>query len=134
MTKPKKIENEMNNDQEEFENLVIENTEPRGIDLPPFENQAGVSLIPGENSVDRRYWEGIQKNAAVKMYKRCGFIVNKGPGIARPLNETLDSLGTDDARKAIAQTKDKEQLNTWLKNTSSPYIKKYIASKMEALK
>ena len=125
--KIKDLVNESSDSNDSNEKLVIVLTQPRGLDLPPFskgteDEKKGQTLAPGENAVSKDLWAFVENNPAIKKYMEVGFLINKGPGIAKPLVETLDSFNRTDGREVIRKEKDIEQLERWIKGTKDEHL------------
>jgi hypothetical protein len=115
-------------------NLVIVNNQPRAIYLPPTTDKGvGQALVPGENSVSKKDWEAVIDNPTIKRFLEFRFLVNKGFGEARPLLETLDGVTQDEARVFIKKEKSKKQLETWVRNTKSEYLKKACEERIKRI-
>jgi len=110
------------------ENLVIVNTEPRAIYLPPadvqdFDEARGLRLLPGENNVSSLLWEAIQSNPAVKIWVTQELLVNRGAGKAKPLADGLDNLTLAQAATQIAKCESGKFLaDLREKTTNAPII------------
>lgn len=121
-------------------NLVIEVTEPRGVDLAPApldgatpEEMVGLKLLPGENNITEVAWRHNKKIKAIKIWIAAGILVDRGLGEARSLGTGLDGLTVKDATAKIASCDNTQLLNDWKEKTESKAIKKLITSQINVL-
>ncbi len=101
-------------------NLVIRNTQPRLVQLPPVQpGYSSYRLSPGENDVPSEYWAVVTKNRAVKGFLAAKILENLGEGKAQALINNLDKLHPSDALKHISKCENVKLLNDWKKGTES---------------
>ncbi len=126
---------------DEQKNLVIENTEPRLVELPPIAptvkngkvTKAGFSshkLLPGENNVPEEYWKTLVKNPGVKILLACKTLRNKGEGVATSILAGLDKLAPDVAQRHIGNCENVQVLNDWKRNTESVPLRRAIEERV----
>jgi hypothetical protein len=112
-------------------NLVITVTKAHGVILPAVappdqnepgnfkaetitelaEEQAGLMLLPGQNSVTPGYWDWCKKNPGVKIWLKADIVRNDGTGVAVPLATDFDSLTLARAKEFIGKINDVGALN-----------------------
>jgi len=79
-------------------NIVIRVNRASAIILPKSNAHTGVGysggmkLLPGENNMDKSYWDVIKKNGTVKKWLAVGWIENLGSGKAKDITDSLEAV------------------------------------------
>ena len=113
-------------------NLVIENTEPRLVELPDVEpkgDNAGYTaykLSPGENDVPSEYWDAIVSNPGVKICLAVGTIKNNGEGKATSILADLSKIPQQAALRHIGRCDKVALLTQWARGTEGRGLLKAI--------
>lgn len=124
-------------------NIVIENTRPTQITLPPHIQRKGQQkgkvlhdaqpLLPGENNVDADYWNFCKERKGVKPLIALKYLVNLGEGEAKELGASIDNLPDDQALAQIEKCDDIQILNDWKVNSQKPGIRRAIEERVQEL-
>jgi len=122
----------------ENNNLVIEVTRPSAIVLPPFkggdpDEEAGKTLIPGQNDVSEPCWKFACKNPAIQIALGAGYLKSKGNGKARPITQDYDSLTIKQASDIIEQIDDVNELNRIKVGVKKKGVRNVVLARIRAL-
>jgi hypothetical protein len=121
------------------ETVVIVNTESRlkilgkikGFNEP--EHQDGLFLSPGENTVDKAFWDKAKKRRSAKMDLLVGRLKCKGDGVARKMTEDLTAANAKEAASIISDEDDATELMRWRDADSRATVKKACNARLDRL-
>ncbi len=110
--------------------VVVVNTQARllilskreGFNGPEYRH--GKWLLPGENNVDKAFWDVAKKSEGVKDHLLLGNLKCKGEGEAKPITDNLASVNALEAFKIIGKEEDPHQLIKWKDNEARVTVKK----------
>lgn len=126
-------------------NMILENTRRTQLELPaikPVHDENGKvkhagfplqKLLPGQNTVNREYYERCLKIKCVAMWKACKYIVDRGDGEAVETLRSLASLAPENAKKQIHKCTSIELLSQWSEGTENRVLRKLIEERKQEL-
>ena len=123
------------------EMLRIAVNRPCGIVLPPpkdpsvveEEERDGVTLLPGENSVSKAYWDQVKDNPGVRIQCLADVLEDRGPGVAVPLSTKWDEIDVKEAKPLIAAIGDIKRLSEIKKIVKTKALKSLCKQRIEEI-
>ncbi len=91
-----------------------------------------LKLKPGQNNVDKDYWERVCKSRAIKIWLAAGHLVNKGEGQATMLIVDINKLDIANAKERILECTNIGVLTGWA-DTAKPALKTLINARVDEL-
>ena len=107
-------------------NLVVNNTQPRAIFLPPCvvdgERYTSRMLLPGQNDVPAEHFGAIKGTPGMRQYVALGYLEALGGGKAEPIPSGFDGMADSDVRERLAAIEDPQALIELRDLTTSPVL------------
>lgn len=121
--------------------VVIENKRASLIELPGVVNdegvplEAGIKLLPGENTVDAKEWDRVKSHCVVKMYcsSEVGYLKVLEKEVGKSLSEGLDALSKKDAIAQIEKCESPEIISDWKASTENEFYAAHCATRIKEL-
>lgn len=113
----------------EATNLVIVNSTAKML-VGPMIDGVNHRFLPGQNNCPEPYWKAATKNKTVKQWLALGELASNGAGVAKKLDEGLDSLSDAEAAQRITKCADVKLLRDWLSKATNMEVKQMCEARI----